>query len=168
MHFLSKRKKKKKQYHYENMPIQIYWKIYHQKNWNFQTNNSDIFHISAQNIDCGYSLEPPWPGGSNEYPQSMFLPGGSNEYPQSMFLSRNKKNNVCPCKPQIYTPVNPSVCFFFIESCLSSHRRKLALKYLTVDIHKGNKSESKFFFSFKGNSTLKREAKFFRGQDGLE
>ena len=22
-------------------------------------NNSDIFHISAQNIDCGYSLEPP-------------------------------------------------------------------------------------------------------------
>ena len=26
--------------------------------------------------------------------------GGSNEYPQSMFLSRNKKNNVSPCKPQ--------------------------------------------------------------------
>ena len=21
--------------------------------------NSDIFHISAQNVDCGYSLEPP-------------------------------------------------------------------------------------------------------------
>ena len=35
--------------------------------------NSDIFHISAQNIDCGYSLEPPQQGGSNEYPQSMFL-----------------------------------------------------------------------------------------------
>ena len=34
--------------------------------------NSDIFHISAQNIDCGYSLEPPRRGGSNEYPQSMF------------------------------------------------------------------------------------------------
>ena len=31
-----------------------------------------IFHISAQNIDCGYSLEPPRRGGSNEYPQSMF------------------------------------------------------------------------------------------------
>ena len=66
--------------HYENMPIQIYWKFYHQTNENFQTKYSDIFHISAQNIDCGYSLEPP------------------NEYPQSMFLSRNKKN----------TPVNPS------------------------------------------------------------
>ena len=31
-----------------------------------------IFHISAQNIDCGYSLEPPRQGGSNEYPQSLF------------------------------------------------------------------------------------------------
>ena len=33
-----------------------------------------IFLISAKkNIDCGYSLEPPRRGGSNEYPQSMFL-----------------------------------------------------------------------------------------------
>ena len=30
------------------------------------------FLISAQNIDCGYSLEPPRRGGSNGYPQSMF------------------------------------------------------------------------------------------------
>ena len=35
--------------------------------------NSDIFHISAQNIDCKYSLEPPRRGGSNEYSQSIFL-----------------------------------------------------------------------------------------------
>ena len=35
---------------------------------NFQMKNSDIFLISAQNIDCGYSLEPPRRGGSNEYP----------------------------------------------------------------------------------------------------
>ena len=41
------------------------------KNENFQTKKTDIFHISAQNIDCGYSLEPPRPGGSNEYLQSM-------------------------------------------------------------------------------------------------
>ena len=53
--------------------------------------NSSSFHISAQNIDCGYSLELPRWGGSNEY-----------TYPQSMFLSRNKKNNVYPCKPQFY------------------------------------------------------------------
>ena len=31
-----------------------------------------IFLVSAQNIDCRYSLEPPHRGGSNEYPQSMF------------------------------------------------------------------------------------------------
>ena len=43
--------------HNENMPIQIYWKFHHQKNENFQTKNSDIFYISAQNIDNGYSIE---------------------------------------------------------------------------------------------------------------
>ena len=51
--------------------------------------NSDIFHISAQNINCGYSLEPP-------------RRGGSNEYPQSMCLSRNKKKLCIPYKPQFY------------------------------------------------------------------
>ena len=64
-------------------------KISQSKNWKFSDKNSDIFHISAQNIDCVYSLEPP-------------RRGGSNEYPQSMFLSRNKKNNVYPCKTQFY------------------------------------------------------------------
>ena len=29
-------------------------------------------NIYAQNIDCGYMLEPPSRGGSNKYPQSMF------------------------------------------------------------------------------------------------
>ena len=47
-------------------------KILLPKNENFQLNISDIFHISAQNIDCGYSLEPHIRGGSNEYPQFMF------------------------------------------------------------------------------------------------
>ena len=32
----------------------------------------DIFLIFAQNIDCGYNLEPPRWGGSYEYLQSMF------------------------------------------------------------------------------------------------
>ena len=76
--------------HYENTPIQIHWRFYYKKKMAiFQIKNSDIFYISAQNIDCGYSLEPP-------------RRGGSNEYPQSMFLSRNKKNNVYPCKPRFY------------------------------------------------------------------
>ena len=73
--------------HYENMPIQIYRKHLTLKIENFQIKIASIFLISAQNIDCGYSLEPP-------------RRGGSNEYPQSMFLSRNKKI--------MYTPVNPS------------------------------------------------------------
>ena len=47
-------------------------KIVPPKDGNFSDKNSHIFRISAQNIDCGYSLEPPRRGGSNEYPQSMF------------------------------------------------------------------------------------------------
>ena len=41
----------------------------------------------SQNIHCGYTLEPP-------------RRGGSNEYPQCMFWIKNKKNS--------YTPANPS------------------------------------------------------------
>ena len=60
------------------------------KNWKFSEKILwFFFHISAQNIDYGYSLEPP-------------RRGGSNEYPQSMFLSKNKKKKVYPCKPQFY------------------------------------------------------------------
>ena len=55
------------------MPIQIYGKFHLKKTEIFQIKkNSDIFHISAQNIDCWYALEPLRRGGSNEYPQSMF------------------------------------------------------------------------------------------------
>ena len=31
-----------------------------------------VFLIFAQNIDFGYTLEPPHRGGSKEYPHSMF------------------------------------------------------------------------------------------------
>ena len=50
---------------------------------NFQLKKFDIFLIFAQNIDCGYKLEPP-------------RRGGSNEYPQSMFWSKNKKKRYTP------------------------------------------------------------------------
>ena len=56
------------------------------KKWKFSDENSDIFHIFAQNIDCGYLLEPPRRGGSNEHSQSMFL---------------SRKRTI------MYTPVNP-------------------------------------------------------------
>ena len=47
--------------------------------------------ILHKNICCGYSLEAPRWGASNEYPQYIFW-GASNEYPQYMFLWRNKKD----------------------------------------------------------------------------
>ena len=52
------------------------------KNENFQMKNSYIFHISAQNIDCGYSLEPPRRGDA-------VLMSTHN----LCFLSRNKNKN---------------------------------------------------------------------------
>ena len=58
-----------------------YIENYTTKTESFQIKILTFFHISTQNIDCGYSLEPP-------------RQGGSNEYPHSKFLSRNMKNNV--------------------------------------------------------------------------
>ena len=76
--------------HYENKPIQIYRKFHLPKLKKILIKkNSDVFHISAQNIDCGYSLESPRRGGSNEY-HYLF------------FFSRNKTNKVYPSKPQFY------------------------------------------------------------------
>ena len=45
--------------HYENRPMQYLAIFYGCKNDNFQMKNYDIFLIFAQNIDCGYTLEPP-------------------------------------------------------------------------------------------------------------
>ena len=56
------------------------------KNLKFHWKYFDIFLIFAQNIDCGYTLEPPQRGGSNEYPQSKFW-------------SKNKKNRHTPAYP---------------------------------------------------------------------
>ena len=53
----------------------------------FFSDKNYIFYISAQNIHCGYSLEPPRRGGSNEY------------------------HNLCfweKIRKIMYTPVNPS------------------------------------------------------------
>ena len=55
----------------------IHWKIF------------DIFLIFAQNIDCGYTLEPP-------------RRGGFNEYPQSMFWSKNKKKIGIPLRTPVF------------------------------------------------------------------
>ena len=56
------------------------------ENYIFNGEKNDIFLIFAQNIDCGYMLEPP-------------RQGGSNQYPQSMFWSKNKKSRYIPIYP---------------------------------------------------------------------
>ena len=58
------------------------------KNENSSVKFLIFFLIFAQNIDCGYTLEPP-------------RRGGSNEYPQSMFWSKNKKNRYAPVYPSL-------------------------------------------------------------------
>ena len=45
-----------------------------------------MFLIFVQNIDCGYSLEPP-------------CRGGSNVCSQSMFWGKNKENMYTPATP---------------------------------------------------------------------
>ena len=60
--------------HYANTPMQYTAKFHGCKNGHFHMKNCDIFLIFAQNIDCGYTLEPPH---------------------LSMFWSKNKKK----CKP---------------------------------------------------------------------
>ena len=72
--------------HYENLPMQFTGIFLALKIETFQLQNIDIFLIFAQNIDCGYTLETHWRGGSNEYPQSMFW-------------SKNKKNRNTPAYP---------------------------------------------------------------------
>ena len=74
-------------FHYENLPMQKYRDFVSCKKMKiFSRIFFDIFLIFAQNIDCGYTLEPP-------------RRGGSNEYPQSMFWSKNKKNRYTPAYP---------------------------------------------------------------------
>ena len=60
------------------------------KNRKFYCKKFDVFNIFAQNIDYGYTLEPPRRGGSNEYPQSMF------------WIQNNENRN---------TPVNPILLY---------------------------------------------------------
>ena len=50
------------------------------KTENFQIKKIIFFIFLLKNIDCGYSLEPPRRGGSNEYPQSMTLSKNKKYY----------------------------------------------------------------------------------------
>ena len=76
---------------------------------NFQIKFWYFSYFCSKHIDCGYSLEPPhW--------------GSSNKYQQSMFLSRNKKNNVYPCKTSVlaklYRYVFGCMCIHSVLACI--------------------------------------------------
>ena len=77
------------------------------KNLKIHENFFYIFLIFAQNVDCGYTLERP-------------RRGGSNEYPQSMFWIKNKKNR--------YTPANPSFILSSYCIAVASVSRPLHIK----------------------------------------
>ena len=73
------------------MPIQ-YIENFTTKNGKFSDKkNSDIFHISAQNIDCRYSLEPP-----------------QNRLGEAVLTSTHNLCFLSKIREIIYTPVNPS------------------------------------------------------------
>ena len=78
------------QMHYENLPVQyteIFLVVKKKKKKKKKKNHHKkliyfLFLIFAQNIDCGYTLEPP-----------------RLVYPQFMFWSKNKKNRYTPAYP---------------------------------------------------------------------
>ena len=73
-----------------------YIENFNTKSGKFSNKNSDISHISAQNIDCGYSLELPCWGSSKEYLAEAVLRSTHNLY----FWAEIRKI--------MYTLVNPS------------------------------------------------------------
>ena len=59
---------------------------------------NDIFNKFAQNIDCGYTLEPPRQGCSIDYQESMF------------WIKKKEKIDVlCPIAPLIYLRLSAMV-----------------------------------------------------------
>ena len=75
------------------------------KNENFQSKKR-YFLIFAQNINCGYTLEQPRRGGSNEYPQTMFRSKIEKSYTPAnpIFLYQRTNGPVnAHLKPEIYT-----------------------------------------------------------------
>ena len=77
--------------HYANMPMHYTVIFKRCKNDIFLDEKFcyTVFLIFAQNIDCGYTLELPYFGGSNKVP-TIYV------------LEQRQENNVYPCKPQFY------------------------------------------------------------------
>ena len=70
----------------------------------------NIFLIFAQNIDCGYTLEPPQCGGSNE--TEAVLTSIHN-----LFFRAKIRKNVYPCTPQFFYIKVGCKGFFITRTC---------------------------------------------------
>ena len=96
----------------KNCPCNIQ-NIFRSKKLKFHWKNFDFINIFTQTIHCGYTL------------------GGSNLYPQCMFLIKNKKmSSIYPYKPQFNTKMWFSMhgrfpddvsSSFFVHVSLNSH-----------------------------------------------
>ena len=89
-----------------------------------------------------FSLEPP-------------RRGGSNEYSRSMFSSKNKKNNIYPCKPQFYYIKVGfmgvkiiQVCFRNVEHRWLVYHGRFELTFESLEILPISQ-ENKFLWTFK-------------------
>ena len=94
-----------------------------------------FFLIFAQNKDCGYTLEPP-------------RRGGSNEYPQSMFLSKSKKNRYTPSYPSF---ANIKVGFkgvYITRTCFRDVYRNAQQRAMCIYIYIVYIGDSSFFYIF--------------------
>ena len=69
-----------------NLPMHLYRYFFSGVKYVQFIDKKYSFLIFSQNIDCGYTLEPP-------------CQGGSNKYSQSMFWSNNNKNRYTPAYP---------------------------------------------------------------------
>ena len=76
-------------WHYENMPVQIYWKFYTTKKWKFS--DKKFWYFS-------YFCSKHWLWVLLRTASVRRL----QRVPTIYVLSRNKKNNVYPCKPKFY------------------------------------------------------------------
>ena len=78
---------------------------------NFVGIHFDTFNNFVQNIDCGYTLEPPRRGGSNEYPKYMFV-SKIRKKNNTVLLCKSGYNGVYiiwPCYPDVLQHITVQV-----------------------------------------------------------
>ena len=112
-----------------------------------------IFLISAQNIECGYPLEPPHRGGSNEYPQSIFW---AEIRKKSKFLSENFQFLVVKFSVYLNRHVFVMIIIFYYYYLKGNAKYVSEMKDLDKSWHKfgQNRIKSRRPKTFKSLNTI--------------